>query len=540
MTDSAENQNQTSTAAAEQGFLKLVGQIAVLSFLMLLMFYGICITGVVFKEPDIAFLLGQGRWIVEHGQLPATDPFSYSTHYHHVPYVIEKWLTEVIFYELETSVGLTGLLLFDGIILTLAFAIIPYRIAHLCGWRGGAAMRIACLSLLTSMCHLAVRPEVFSFLFTAIWFEILLRLNIATKHNNKIRWDYVAILAVLMCLWSNLHTLFMVGIFIPGFFTVCAVLEKFLPATKDKPFNWTAPIITFTCILASLVNPYGLGLWFYMPNVFGPFTETNNEMQPIKLSNAANPLFIPYYIMVLTGLRDLLKSLRVPLQQGDLFFRSIIPLGIAGGFKTVRSIPMCGLFLATGQSRVTEHNSAQNSEHGNEQESTLSQKRASETYLARMTNPFNPAWVLTCLASVCLGIYICTFAVIPKVPQESAAFKPPFKAIEFIEAHPPKGNLLNDPHFGATMIYKMRRNPAVFIDPRYNLYGNELLQDYWHMVNNDSNAAELLDQYKIDWTFLPHNTKLPAALAKDQNWQLIYSDKDSVIYARNQTETQSP
>jgi hypothetical protein len=43
MTDSAENRNQPGTAAAEQGFLKLVAQIAVLSFLLLLMFYGICI-----------------------------------------------------------------------------------------------------------------------------------------------------------------------------------------------------------------------------------------------------------------------------------------------------------------------------------------------------------------------------------------------------------------------------------------------------------------------------------------------------------------
>jgi hypothetical protein len=536
MSDSPQPQNHKGPLSSE--FLNLCGQIAIGCFLLLLFFYGICITGVVLKEPDICFLLGGGRWIVEHGQLPAADPFSYTTHYHPVQYVIEKWLTEVIFYGLEASVGLTGLLLFDGIILTLAFVVIPYRIAHLCGLRGGAAMRLASLGLLTSMSHLALRPEIFSFLFTAIWFEIMVRLNIATTGNTKIRWDFIAVLAVLMCLWSNMHTLFMVGILIPGFYSVCAVAERYVPGLKEKPFNWTAPVITVVCILASLVNPYGLGLWTYIPNVFGPFNDTNNEMQPIFPKNAANPLFLGFYILLVTGLKDIFKSCRVPLRQGDLFFRGLIPLGILGGMKTVRSIPLCGLFLLSGRARVMEHNavSKQSKEASDlpiESEAKAANPDKNEdSYLARLTNPLKPHWPLTCIATVCIGVYACTYSVTPMVPQDSAAFKPPFKAIEYIEAHRPSGNLLNDPHFGATMIYKMRNNPPVFIDPRYNLYGNELLQNYWHMVNADANYQELLDQYKIDWVFLAPKEKLPERLAKDPNWRLLYSDSASVIYAR--------
>ncbi len=538
MTDSADLQNEKAPPATEQNFLRLVGQFAIFLFLGLLVFYGACITGIVFKEPDICFLLGGGRWIIEHGQLPATDPFSYTTHYHPVQYVIEKWLTEVIFYGLEATVGLTGLLIFDGIILCLAFVVFPYRIAHLCGLRGGAAMSLVCLSLLNSMSHLAVRPEVFSFLLTAIWFEMMVRINIATTGNTKIRWDFIAILALLMCLWSNLHTLFMVGFLIPGFYSACAVAERFVPGLKGKPFNWTVPILTVVCLLVSLVNPYGYGLWAYIPNVFGPFNDTNNEMQPIKLSNALNPFFVPFYLLILTGLRDLVKSLRVPLKQGDLFFRGLIPLGIFGGLKTVRSIPMCGLFVSSGRARVMEHNgSGVQAEPGAD---SSGERNEEESYLSKMTNPFNPMWPSTCLLAVSAGVYLCTFAVTPKVPQESAAFKPPFKAIQYLEEHRPSGNLLNDPHFGATMIYKMRNNPPVFIDPRYNLYGNELLQNYWHMVNNDPNCDQLLDKYNIDWIFLPPSTKLPQRLAKDSNWRLLYSDSESVIYARRQKETQAP
>ncbi|PZM85440.1 MAG: hypothetical protein DKT66_04455 [Candidatus Melainabacteria bacterium] len=550
MTDSAENQNQTSTAAAEQGFLKLVGQIAVLSFLMLLMFYGICITGVVFKEPDIAFLLGQGRWIVEHGQIPASDPFSWTTPFYPNPYVIEKWLTEVIFYSIEKHLGLTALLLFDGIISCLTFVVIPYRIAALCGLKGGKAMRIVALTLLASMCHLSVRPEIFSCFFTAAIMEIMVRIQIATADNTKIRWDFIALLAVIMCLWTNTHTLFILGILIPGFYFTCQLVERFFFGLKDKPFNLTVPIAIVVCFLASLINPYGFLQWTYLPITFGSFNETVNDMQPLKPSNATNPLFIPFYILVFTGIKDLIHIWKLPPKQGDLFFRWLIPLGIMGGVKAVRSIPIGGLFLATGRTRIAHmlsdtqrqpnaETTPEAEEQQNENEQPVSEIQPFSK-LAELTDPFKPAWPLLCIITTCIGIYLCTFAVTPQVPQFSAAFSPPFDAIEFIEKNKPSGNMLNDPHFGATMIYKMKDNPRVFVDPRYNLYGKDIVQDYWHIVNSDPNCDQLLNRYKIDWVFISPKTKLPDKLSKDPAWKLLYSDKGSVIYARNQAKANAP
>ncbi len=518
MTDSSNPKVQEAAQAPELSIPKLIDQLAIGAFLFVLFFYGMCITGVVFKEPDICFLLGQGRWIVEHGRLPATDPFSYTTGYYPHPYVIEKWLSEVIFFAVEKSLGLVGLLLFDGLVLATAFVIIPYRIAHLCGLRGGAAMRLTSLTTLTSLCHLSVRPEVFSYLFVAIWFELMVRMNKATAGNTKIRWDLIAILAVLMCLWNNIHTLFIIGILIPGFYSFCALVERFLPGLKEKPFNWTPLIATVACILASLVNPYGIGQWTYLPIVFGEFNSTVNDMQPLKLSNAGNPLFIPFYLFTLLGLKGLIKGWRLPLQQGDLFFRGLIPLGILGGVKAIRSIPISGLFLDTGRANLIERTNSADSE---------------ESSLAGFTNPFKPVWPLACIAAILFGVYICTYSVVPMIPQNSAAFQPPFKAIEFIEKNRPKGNMLNDPHFGAVMIYKMRSNPLVFVDPRYNLYGEALVQDYWHMVNCDPNSEELLNRYKIDWVFLAPNTKLSKQMATDVRWQRLYCDKESVIYSRS-------
>lgn len=554
MSETADLQNQPASDSSEQAFLKIVGQIGICTFLLLLLFYGICITGVVFKEPDIAFLLGQGRWIVEHGQIPASDPFSWTTPFYPNPYVIEKWLTEVIFYTIEKHFGLTALLIFDGIISCLTFVVIPYRIAYLCGMRGAAAMRMVVLTMLASMCHLSVRPEIFSGFFTAAIMEIMVRIQIATAGNTKIRWDFIILLAAIMCLWTNTHTLFILGILIPGFYLTCQLVERFILKPQDKAINLTVAISIAGCFLASLINPYGLLQWTYLPITFGSFNETVNDMQPLKLSNCTNPLFIPYYILIFTGIKELFRVRKYPLNQGDLFFRWLIPLGIIGGVKAVRSIPIGGLFLATGRTKVWQMlrkeraatAESASAEPGGEiavpaeshSQTTFTGSTSVETPIradskfAALTDPFKPFWPILCIVTTCIGVYICTFAVIPMVPQNSAAFSPPFQAIEFIERKKPVGNMLNDPHFGATMIYKMKENPRVFVDPRYNLYGKDLIQNYWHIVNCDANCEQLLDHYKIDWVFISPKTKLPEKLSKDPAWTLLYEDKGAVIYAR--------
>ncbi|HEY9719215.1 MAG TPA: hypothetical protein V6C69_17195 [Trichormus sp.] len=490
--------------------------VALGAFLLFLLFYGFCITGLVLREPDICFLLGGGRWIIEHGHLPVTDPFSYTTHYHWASYVVEKWLTEVIFYAIQSTFGTLGLLIFDAVILSLAFVVMPHRIAHLCGWRGLPALGLTFLAALTSFSHLAIRPEIFSFAFAGIWLEILIRVNQKTEGNSAIDWRAIALISLLMCLWSNLHTLFLFGFLLPGLYTTCLFLERlFVKRLRQQPLNLTAPIMTFACLAASLVNPYGLGLWCYMPNVFGPFNDSNNEMQPIGLSSMLNPFFFPFYLFSLVSLTHLIRRLRQPLQHGDLFFRILIPAAIAGGFKTIRSIPLADLLLTAGVAHVLKKPQTQPS-----------------TFLDRLANPMSVRWVLLCFLVTVSGTVLATQAVPPEIPQASKAFTPPDKAIAYIEQHRPEGNLLNDPHFGATMIWKMRNNPPVFIDPRYNLFGNILLQDYWTMVDCAPGWQDRLKHYEINWVFLPPNLALSKRISGEPNWQLLYSDDCSVIYAR--------
>jgi hypothetical protein len=239
-------------------------------------------------------------------------------------------------------------------------------------------------------------------------------------------------------------------------------------------------------------------------------------MQPIWHAQPWVPTYYPFYVLLFIGLKSLWLTRRQPLQKGDLFFKALIPAAIAGAFNTVRTIPISDLFMAGAIPRI-------------EPEDRQSEP---DDFLFRVANPMKPAWIALCLVTTAIGAMLMTKAVPPEIAQGSKAFAPPLKAIAWLDKNAPKGNMLNLAHFGAVMIFEMEHNPPDFIDPRYNLFGNDLLQDYWKMIDCKDNWQQLMQHYKIDWTFLPPTQELSKRLAHDPDWQLLYSDDVSAIYAR--------
>ena len=47
------------------------------------------------NDPDSYSHIGVGRWILAHGNVPASDPFSFSMH--GAPWITFEWLSEVIY-----------------------------------------------------------------------------------------------------------------------------------------------------------------------------------------------------------------------------------------------------------------------------------------------------------------------------------------------------------------------------------------------------------------------------------------------------------
>src|ERR1044071_3473255 len=60
----------------------------------------------IFNDGDVSWHIATGRWIIEHGRLPTTDPFSFT--WAGKPWVPIEWLAEVIYASAYRLAGYAG------------------------------------------------------------------------------------------------------------------------------------------------------------------------------------------------------------------------------------------------------------------------------------------------------------------------------------------------------------------------------------------------------------------------------------------------
>jgi len=115
--------------------------------------------------------------------------------------------------------------------------------------------------------------------------------------------------------------------------------------------------------------------------------------------------------------------------------------------------------------------------------------------------------------------------------QAAVARKFPVKALEFIQAHPTPGRLLNSYNFGGYLLWSTRR--PVFIDGRSELYeATGVLGDYAQMIGAGPKALETLETYGVEACLLEPRDPLAGLLAQRPDWQRAYQDEASVLYVK--------
>ena len=94
-----------------------------------------------------------------------------------------------------------------------------------------------------------VRPEVFSYLFLAVYYYVLFLYS-----KNELDWKKVLItLCVIQLLWVNLHIFFILGPFLVGVF----MLRGLVVSRDEKHLRSLLPIL-LGVVLVNLLNPHGI------------------------------------------------------------------------------------------------------------------------------------------------------------------------------------------------------------------------------------------------------------------------------------------
>jgi len=244
-------------------------------------------------DSDTPWHLKTGEYIVLNKKVPTSDPFSFAND--KIPFIgkfilTQYWLSQIFFFQIYKICGpfglvITGALTFTSIIILLWFLIKDKGFYISLFVTGGFAFN-------TLKDFLSIRPQIFTFLFTAIVIFLM------EKYKKKKSAYYILPLPFLMVLWANMHGGFIYGIIIIAFYTISEVIKfckpSKLPDSGDERLSskqcYQLILLCVISVLFSLVNPntYKAFLYVFITHSKDLFANIQEYQTPYAITKS-NP-----------------------------------------------------------------------------------------------------------------------------------------------------------------------------------------------------------------------------------------------------------
>lgn len=441
-------------------------------------------------DPDIWWHLRTGQWILAHRAVPRADIFSYTIPGH--PWITFEWLSQVLFYGAYLFGGLTGLILFKAAVLSLVFVCVFLD----AGARKPLPLLAAAVLVVLAACgartEYAERPQIFTFLLTAVYLAALKR------GEERPAFHYG--LPALQVLWCNLHGgASVVGLALVGGWWAGALIQK---SSAGRRLG----LVLLGCAAASLANPNG---WQIYSQLFGTLgfqaREAISEWQPLRFSAELRPIWIPLIALEAASAAAWLGNPRRRAGAGLLwlafFFLSFRALRF-----TVEALPV---FAQLGAGDLA---------------AALEGRRLGRLW---------PAVAAAVVAAMLAGTWaFATYAFPGSFWPGFGVVRDAGDAIAFMDKAGLKGPLFNSYGLGGQLIW---RSPGrkVFVDGRSLEYGPAFVSDavrwfrpdVWTRLDGRYHfQLALIDQHGPGYTC--------GVLDDDPRWRLVYWDDSALVYVR--------
>lgn len=267
---------------------------------------GIVLFGVsrTFADADLWGHVRFGQDILRTGRIVTPDPYSYLTEGQE--WVNHEWLAEVIFAGAFNAAGPLGLTVLKT---AIGFLILGLIYRHL-GRQGLDEVRSGLLLLAVTVLFLPGLRTVRPHLFTYLLFLLVLLLIEAFERGRR-RWLWAA--PLLFAVWPNLHGGFLAGLTVllvwSGVSLAVLLWRERQPGVLLATPARTVILAGVGSVLATLVNPYGPGLFVFLLRTATVPRPEIAEWLPIRIMTKEGAAYV--LLLAVAGI-GLAFSRRVP------------------------------------------------------------------------------------------------------------------------------------------------------------------------------------------------------------------------------------
>lgn len=448
-------------------------------------------TWLAMNDPDVWWHMRSGEWILNHHQLPRTDPFSITGA--GKPWVAYSWPFGVVIYEIAKNWDLLGIVAFtyaSWVAIGLAlFALLRTELKSF-WWSVGLTLPATGIILR----NVSPRPGMITILFFLLVLNILVRARRGQTH-------WLWLLPVLIWIWANVHIQFIYGLFVIGVFAIEPLLNRIFGARDlpTIPARKVWPVLAVS-VVTTVLNPYGLGPYWV---IFDFLKEPKQIVFITEFHSMSFGMWMHYAVLLITlGAGVALGRMKKiePLWVVLLVWAAVI------GFRMERDIWVITFIALT----MIAH--------------SLAQTREPQKEDRRL-------WLGTAAAVLVVVVMVFQFGPSNVHLRALVADKYPLGAVAYIHEHHLQGPIFNDFDWGGFLIYALPEF-KVTIDGRTNVHGQDEIErslrtwQVWPEWNTDPLLAQ------ANLVIGSPKYALISVLKLDPKWKVVFDDGVAVVIER--------
>lgn len=455
--------------------------------------------------------LARGQAIAAEGRLLDEDRFTFTVAGR--PFQDVNWLSQLGYHALFDLGGLELVRCVNALTVAVTLALLTWLCRVRCG-NLGVATAVGVLTFFGLWNVLTIRPQTYSLLLFVVLYAVM-------EGSRRRRWLLVAG-PVVLALWANLHGAFPAGLMLIGCFLLAAAWEARRIGRgllRDPHFRALTLCLAFSA-LATLVNPYGWGIYRYVGLTSNTAAARRiDEWAPPALDEWIGVAFFAS-LLLLAGLAvtNWRRRGRAPVARDVVLVVCFLPLACG----SVRLVAWWLLAIAPLLAALLAALVARRQAVGDE------------------AQPSTGAAVV--FGVMVLAVVFCLPGLRDHNPLLRVARSGPLVEddLEAVRTHlagrSPSGRIFTRLEWGEYLGWAGAPRFTVFMDGRIEIYPDDVWDRYTAVTCGRDGWDVILDAYAVDYLVLDagyhDRTGLLERVARSPAWRPAFRSRDAILYIR--------
>jgi hypothetical protein len=463
----------------------------------------------IFQDPGAGRHLRTAEAILESGQIPRTDPLSWSNA--GAPWMDFEWGFETTIGELYRAGGLALVCAFCFSIFA-ATVLGIYRTLLQSGFSLSVVLLYTGLAFLTLQIHFSARPVLFTYLFMALVIEVWRRRTVPLLR------DWIC-LPIVFVAWANLHAGWLAALA----FMAISIFGRAFDRVLKRVDGDDAPIIPWIglallCTLATVINPWGWHLHRHVIAMSTGGLKSSALWVEYLPPDFGTPTMAAIAVLFIVGVICLARLFKgAPVWSWEVALPILFFLG--QGLKAQRHVLLLMEVAAVPAARDLEVIL-----HGTWM-SWLRQILG--RFQAEQRRAGADAWLSILFALVLAALFVRT----PIGHNIKVGGNVSPQLVAFVKDHPDRFHRpLTTTWNAGPLLWNARPDFRVSMDDRGDFYGDDSVFAFVNMNNGSAGWEDKLNKGNYDSLILDPYLQINQLLHFLPEWKKVYSDEHVVIY----------